>query len=73
MKFCKKDEVKIVSSVKDNLFYGSIEKVSSLLKKKGIVLEIDFCKRKKVNTYFVEFDKDINKRYWFLEDELYLV
>jgi hypothetical protein len=73
MRFCDNDEVKILSTSKDNLFFGTIENVSSFLKKKGRVLETDFSKRKDMYTYFVEFDKDKEKRWWFLETELYLV
>lgn len=73
MRFCDTDEVKILSATKDNLYFGEIENVSSFLKKKGVVLEKDFSKKKQMFTYFVEFDEDKEKRWWFLETELYLV
>lgn len=78
MRFCETDEVKVDINKIDYLFFCNpslVEDVPNLrkiLKKKsGIILEYDFCKKKKVWTYFVDFGNDL--KLWFLEEELILI
>ena len=77
MKLCEEDEVKIrLDKVRDLFFGNLLEWVTYpgrfAKKEVGVILEADFNK-KHGWTYFVEFQKDINLRFWFLEDELELV
>jgi hypothetical protein len=73
MKLLINDEIKIYPAKKNSLFFGTIEGVGRLLKQRGTVLEADYSKQRKCWTYFVEFNSDLEQRYWFEEDEIYLI
>jgi len=77
MKLCVEDEVKIRLDKVRNLFFGDLlefVKYPGRFAKKeiGIILESDYTK-KHGSTYFVEFQSNIDLRFWFKEDELDLV
>lgn len=73
MKLCQEDEVRIVIEKINNLKFGEIDNPKARSKKaKGIILETD-CHKKWGWHYFVEMNKDPEQRYWFLEDEIYLI
>lgn len=67
------DEVKINPITMHKFFFGDINNIKSIYRKKGVIIEVDFDKKKKVFTYFVEFNKKFEHRYWFLVEELILV
>lgn len=82
MRFCDEDEVKVNIEL-EKFHFGTfsgedggenIPNHKRYFKKKiGIILEHDFIKKLKKWSYFVEFDQDENRRYWFLEEELILI
>lgn len=82
MRFCDEDEVKVNIEL-EKFYFGTFSGVDGgenlpnykkfFKKKPGIILEHDFVKKLDKWSYFVEFDSDIEKRYWFLEEELILI
>jgi len=53
--------------------YGKISNIGYLIKTRGVVLEDSYDKKLEKWTYFCEFFADKDQRYWFLEDEIYLI
>lgn len=75
MKVLIDDQIKIHPHRKNTLWFGSIDGVGRLLKQRGTILEADFQKQIGQWTYFVQFGdtQDPEQRYWFAEDEIYLI
>lgn len=82
MIFIDGDEVKVNLEI-EKYFFGTFSGADGgenlpnykkfFKKKSGVILEHDYSSKLKRNSYFVEFDKDENKRYWFLAEELILI